>query len=463
MFRTALLALPLCLAFAADPDWKAANAETLRHFQALIRMNTADPPGGEGPAVDYLRKVLEAEGLQVGVYTMEPNRPNLVVRLKGNGRKRPVLIMGHTDTVNIEASKWKDHGPFSADRAGGYIYGRGTVDDKDNLIASLMTILLLKRQGVALDRDVIFLAEAGEEGKASIGIGFMVNQHWPEVDAEYCLAEGGGVSRRAGRTLAMTVTTTEKVPNRARLIATGTAGHGSVPRVDNSIARLSRAVARVSDWEPPMKLNDTTRTYFERLATISSPEDAARFNGLLNPEKSKAIQQEMRVKDPYHYSTLRSSISPTIFRAGYRQNVIPAEAEAMLDIRLVPNEDVEGFFAELKRQIADDSIQIIRDARLREPAAPSRLDTEMFQTLEKIQKDVYPGAITLPGMLTGATDMAQLRAKGVQCYGIGPLIDLEDLELGYGPHSDQERILEDELYRFVRFQYAVVRDIAGTR
>ena len=456
-----LLALPFCLAVAAEPDWKAVNEETLRHFRAVVQMNTADPPGGEAPVVEYLRKVLEGEGLQPAIFTIEPNRPNLVVRLKGSGAKRPVLIMGHTDTVNIEPSKWKEHGPFSADRAGGYIYGRGTTDDKDNLIASLMTVLLLKRQGLRLDRDVIFLAEAGEEGRATIGIEFMVNEHWPEIDAEYCLAEGQGVSRRAGRIMAMAVATSEKVPNRARLVATGTAGHGSVPRADNAIARLSRAVARVSDWEPPMKLNDTTRTYFERLASISPPEEAARFNGLLNPEKTKAVQQEMRVRDPLHYSMLRSSISPTIFKGGYRQNVIPAEAEATLDIRLVPDEDVEAFFADLKRQIADDSIQVIRDARLREPAFPSRLDTEMFKTLEKMQREIYPGAITLPAMPTWATDMAPLRAKGMQCYGVGPLTDSEDLESGYGPHSDQERILEDELYRFVRFHYAVVKEIAA--
>lgn len=463
MSRIALLSLSLAAALGAEPAWKSVNEETLRHFQAIVRMNTADPPGGEAPVVDYLKKVLEAEGLKPSVYELEARRPNLVVRLKGTGAKRPVLLMGHTDTVNIEPSKWKDHGPFSADRAGGYIYGRGTSDDKDNVIASLMTVLLLKREGVKLDRDVIFLAEAGEEGKAEIGINYMVSQHWPEIDAEFCLAEGPGIFRRAGKIQAMVVATSEKVPNRARLVATGTSGHGSVPRVDNAIARLSRAVARAAEWEPPMKLNDTTRAYFERLATISPPADAARFNGLLNPERSAAIQREMRVKDPLHYSMLRSSISPTVFKAGYRLNVIPAEAEAILDIRLVPDEDVDGFFAELKRVIDDDSIRIVREARQREPAPPSRLDSEMFKALGTAQQEVYPGAITLPGMPTWATDMAPLRARGMQCYGVGPLSDLEDLELGYGPHSDQERILEEELYRFVRFQYSVVKDLAAAR
>ena len=144
-------------------------------------------------------------------------------------------------------------------------------------------------------------------------------------------------------------------------------------------------------------------------------------------------------------------------------NVIPAEAEATLDIRAVPDEDFDGFFAEMKRQIGDDKVEIVRAAQYRKPAAPSKTGTEMFRVLERTQNRLYPGALTLPTMLTGATDMAQLRVKGVQCYGIGPLVDEEDGPKGFGPHSDQERILEDELYRFVRFQYEAVLEIAKGR
>ena len=144
----------------------------MRHFQALVRMDTSDPPGNEVPAVEYLKRILEAEGIEAKVFALDPQRPNLVARLRGNSSKRPLLIMAHTDTVNIDPKKWK-HGPFSATREGGYVYGRGTVDDKDNVTSSLMTMLLLKRSKVALDRDVIFLAEAGEEGNVKFGIEFM--------------------------------------------------------------------------------------------------------------------------------------------------------------------------------------------------------------------------------------------------------------------------------------------------
>src|SRR5688500_5390311 len=180
-------------------DWRAVETETMQHFQAILRLDTSDPPGIEKPVVDYLRQVLEREGIAVEVFALEPNRPNLVARLKGNGSKRPILIMGHTDVVNVDPAKWI-HPPFSATRADGYVYGRGAVDDKDNVVASLMLMLTLKRMNVPLDRDVIFLAESGEEGSTRVGIQYMVNQHFPHIDAEYCLAEGGSVSRMGGKT-----------------------------------------------------------------------------------------------------------------------------------------------------------------------------------------------------------------------------------------------------------------------
>ncbi|MCW5966492.1 MAG: M20/M25/M40 family metallo-hydrolase [Bryobacterales bacterium] len=452
-----------CLCPAQNLDWRELDAETLKHFQALVRINTTDPPGNEQPAVDYLKEVLEAEGFEVKIFTKWPRRPNLVARLKGSGKKKPVLMMAHTDTVNIDPKKWVDHGPFSADLADGHIYGRGTVDDKDNLTASLMAMLLLKRSGVALDRDVIFLAESGEEGNTRVGIKFMVEEHWPEIEAEFCLAEGGGVALDNGRLLSMNVATAEKVPARTILKAVGNAGHGSVPLADNAIARLSAAVAKAAAWRTPMKLNDTTRTYFERLATVSTPEQAERYNRLTDPEHSAEVQEYLRLHEPRHYSMLRTSISPTIIQAGYRMNIIPSEGEATLDIRAVPDEDYDAFFAALKTEIGDDSIELERMLAERKPGKPSPLDTEMFRLLEQKQKEHYPGAITLPSMLTGATDMAFLRERGVAAYGIGPAIDVQDAPKGYGAHSDRERILEKELYRFVRFNYEVIREIAAAQ
>lgn len=450
-------------------DWKKIEAETLQHFSALIRINSTDPGGSEQPMVEYLKAVFDKEGIESKVFQIENfadpsiKRPNLVARLRGNGTKKPILIMGHTDTVNIDPAKWK-HGPFSAHREDGYIYGRGTLDNKQDVVACLMTMLILKRQNVKLDRDVIFLAEAGEEGATSVGIAFMVSQHYKEIDAEYCLAEGGLVTRTAGKLRSVTVETTEKLPSGVRLIATGVAGHGSMPLRSNPVAHIAQAVAKVAAWQPPMRMNDTTRTYFERLATVSSPEERARYNGLLDPEKTDAIQEYLAVNEPMHSSMLRTSISPNIIKAGYRRNVIPSEAEATLDIRALPDEDLPKFYETLKSVINDPAIKIVRDmTSTRPPAAPSGLNNEAFRAIEQLAGKHYPGVPVLPLMMTGATDMAFLRAKGMQCYGLGPIIDTEDGPKGFGWHSDQERITEEALYRHAKFHFEIVEKLAAAK
>jgi len=448
---------------AVEPAWATVQDETLAHFQALVRFDTTDPPGREEPAAQYLKAVLEKEGLAVRTFELEPGRPNIVARLKGTGRRRPLLLMAHTDTVNVDAAKWT-HPPFSATRDGGHVYGRGTVDDKDNVTANLMTVLWLKRLGVPLDRDVIFLAESGEEGSTRVGIQFMVNQHFDEIDAEYCLAEGGGLTRTGGQVKYATIQTTEKTPRAIEIVSKGTAGHGSIPRKDNPIVRLSAAVAAVGRWRPPVRLNETTGTYFKRLADLSPPEVAARYRALLSldPKVVADADDWLFEHEPRHSSMLRSSASPNIFTAGYRVNVIPSDAKATIDVRLLPGED-PAVFLDMVRAVVDDvTLEVQWGQRESRPGTdPVSLSSEAFRVLEGAVRRSY-GVETLPTMGTGATDMAFLRAKGMQCYGIGPALDEEDAVRGFGAHSDQERILESELHRFVRFTWEAVTTLAAS-
>jgi len=467
--RSAILLLSIGLISATRgslqaPDWTRIEEETLRHFQALVRAETADPPGNEQPAAEYLKKILEADGIPVQILALEPKRPNVVARLKGNGRKRPLLIMGHTDVVNVDPKKWT-HPPFSATREGGYIYGRGTVDDKDNVVAALMVMLMLKRQNVPLDRDVIFLAEAGEEGSTRVGIGYMVSQQFPQIDAEYCLAEGGGVTRVAGQVKFASVQTLEKIPRGIELTARGISGHGSVPLKSNAIVHLAAAVSKIASWKPPIRLNDTTRAYFKRLASISSPEDGKRYLDAVGTDAALASAADdfFLDREPRHASMLRTSISPNIIQGGYRINVIPSEAKATLDVRQHPDDDPKAFLEEVRNVVNDPAVEVIWTARdVRPSTGTARLDSEGFRTIEANITKHYQ-TLTLPTMATGATDMAYVRAKGVQCYGIGPATDIEDGPKGFGAHSDQERILERELHRFVRFNYDVVADLARSR
>ena len=466
--RVARLALLALLAFisiahsqAQEPNWSQIEEETMRHFQAILRLDTSNPPGNETLVVEYLKSVLDKEGIETRVFANDPKRANLIARLRGNGKKRPVLIMGHTDVVTVDPTKWK-YPPFSATREGGYVYGRGATDDKDNVVACLMVMLMLKRMNTPLDRDVIFLAEASEEGGGADGIAYMVREHFDEIDAEYCFAEGGGVVRSGGKIQYAAVATTEKISRGARLVARGISGHGSVPLRSNAIVHLANAVAKVAAWRTPVRLNDTTRAYFERLAKLSPPDAAARYQKLLRPGNSDDVQEYLAINEPRLNSTLRTSISPNIIKGGYRSNVIPSEAEATLDIRALPDEDMAWFFDEMKKVIDDPAIEIVRGGNSRPGSPPSRLDTEAFRALEEANKNVY-STVTLPTMLTGATDMAQLRAKGVQCYGVGPMTDSEDGPKGFGAHSDQERLLEESIHKFVRFHLDIVLNLAKAR
>ena len=442
-----------------QPNWAKLEEETMKHFQAIIRINSSDPPGNEAPVVEYVKGVLDREGISTQVFSIDPRRPNLVARLKGNGKKKPVLIMGHTDVVSIDSTKWK-FPAYSATRDGGYVYGRGTVDDKDNVVAALMVMLILKRMNVVLDRDVIFLAEAGEEGNVRYGIDYMVREHWPEIEAEYCFAEGGGVTRKGGTIEYAGIATTEKMGRGVKLVSRGTAGHGSVPLQNNAIVHLSLAIAKIAAWQTPMRLNETTRAFFERLASISPPDEADRYRALLDGKGAQQAQEYFAAKDPRLYSVLRTSISPNIIQGGYRSNVIPSEAEATLDIRALPDEDMDHLLDEMKRVINDSQVEIIPNTGGRRPGSrPSRLDTDAFRAAEAAVKKVYNTA-AIPTMLTGATDMAFVRAKGVECYGIGPMADAEDGPKGFGAHSDQERILEESLHKFVQFNWEVIYNLA---
>jgi acetylornithine deacetylase/succinyl-diaminopimelate desuccinylase-like protein len=446
-----------------QPDWPQLEDETMRHFQSLVRFDTTDPPGGEEPAAQYLKGVLEKEGIPVQVFTLEPRRLNIVARLKGNGSKRPLLIMGHTDTVNVDPSKWT-HPPFSAAREGGWVYGRGTIDDKDNVTAALMTMVMLKRLNVPLARDVIFLAEAGEEGTTRVGIQFMVEQHYGDIDAEYCLAEGGGVTRTGGQVKFASVQTAEKIPRAIELTARGISGHGSVPLLTNPIVHLANAVGAAAAWKGELRINETTGAYFKRLADISTAAEAKQYRAALSldPKVVASAYDYFMENEPRHASMLRSSISPNIFEAGYRINVIPSDAKASLDVRLLPDEDPDKFLEQVRKVINDPAVTVQFAARNRPGTPVARLETEAFRTVEGAVKRHY-NSITLPTMSTGATDMSYLRAKGMQCYGIGPATDSEDGPKGFGSHSDQERILEVELHRFVRFNWDVVTELAAVR
>jgi acetylornithine deacetylase/succinyl-diaminopimelate desuccinylase-like protein len=439
-------------------DWDKLRPEILQHYRSLVQLDTTS--GHETRAVEYLKKALEGEGIPTQIFALNPARANLVARLKGNGSKRPLLILAHTDVVGVSREKWPVD-PFGAVMKDGYIWGRGSKDDKPVLTANLIAMLMLKRLGTQLDRDVIFLAESGEEADLEgVGINYMVREHFAEIDAEFAMTEGGGARIDGGRVTRVSIGTAEKLPARVRLVARGTAGHGSVPRLDNALMHLGAAVDKVGRWETPMRLNDTTRTYFEKMAAISPPERASMYKALLDPKTAADAQKFLRNNSPGEYSMLRTSVVPTILKAGVGANVIPSEAEATLDIRALPDENIDAFYTEMAKVIADPAVKIERLPQTRPPSPASKLGTEMYRAMERAAGSIYPGATVIPSMSTGASDQAQLRAKGIQSYGVGPASTESD-EVNYPAHGDVERLAESSLYPFVQYVWNVVVEVAG--
>jgi len=440
------------------PNWDTLRPEILQHYRSLVQLDTTS--GHETRAVEYLKKVLEGEGIPTQTFALNPARANLVARLKGNGSKRPLLILAHTDVVGVAREKWPVD-PFGAALKDGYIWGRGSKDDKPVLTANLIAMLMLKRLGVQLDRDVIFLAESGEEADLEgVGMNYMVREHFAEIDAEFAMTEGGGADIDRGRVTRVNIGTAEKVPARVRLVATGTAGHGSVPRLDNPLIHLGAAIQKVGLWQTPMRLNETTRSYFEKLAAISPPDRAAIYKALLDPKTADGAQKFLREHSPGEYSMLRTSVVPTILKAGVGANVIPSDAEATIDIRALPDENVAAFYAEMAKVIDDPAIKIDPVPATRPASPASKLTTEMYQAMERAAKAIYPNATVIPSMSTGASDMAQLRAKGIQSYGVGPASTQDD-QINYPAHGDVERLAESSLYPFVQYVWNVVVEVAG--
>jgi acetylornithine deacetylase/succinyl-diaminopimelate desuccinylase-like protein len=440
---------------AADPA--AWRDETVQILSALVKIDTSNPPGNETRAAEYLKALFAKEGIESEIVESAPGRGSLVARLKGNGKKRPLLLMGHIDVVGVERDKWTVD-PFAAIIKDGYLYGRGASDDKGMVAANAEVFLQLHRAKTPLDRDVIFLAEAGEEGTTEFGIDFLVEKHWEKIDSEYALNEGGDFVLQNGKLLYAGVSSTEKLPRGLRVMARGSSGHGSMPRLDNAVTHLGAAVGKIGSWQPPMRLNETTRAFFAGLAKISPPEEARMYTRLSDP----AVQEKLRATNIRLNSMLRTSIVPTIIRGGFRENVIPAEAEATLDVRALPDENIDQLIETLRKLVNDPEVTIERrGAGQRRPAAsPSRLDSDMFHALERAQQKVFPGSATLPVMQTGATDSAQLRAKGVQAYGIGiPKTDEDTRRV----HGNDERIPIEAVGKFVEYLYAAVIDVAGAK
>ncbi len=430
-------------------------------LQGLVKLPTEQPRGDEILAAKFLKEKLDAEGIASEIFEPEPGRASIVARVKGNGGKKPLLLLGHLDVVTVERHEWS-FDPFGAEIKDGIIYGRGTGDDKGVVAGSFQVLLMLHRLEVPLDRDVIFLGVADEEAGGLKGITYMLENHRDAIDAELAINEAGyGVFDRDFNYTRFLIQTAEKTPRGIDLLAKGTSGHGSVPTKDNPVGTLARAVGRLFDYETPVQLNDTTREIFTRLAEQAPPEEAGVYREILTGDPSADAQEKLREIAPVYYSMIRTSIVPTIFEGGYLKNVIPSESRATVDIRATPQEDPEELFSRLKRIMNEPNVDLTPHVVTRPRHQPSGTRTDVFLAFESVLGRRHPDAMVLPWMSTGATDSAQLRAAGIESYGFGP--GAPEWDLFSGIHGKDEYLYVKAFEDYVEILWEVVVETAGTR
>lgn len=412
-----------------------------QYLTELIRLDTTNPPGNETRVAEYLEGVARAHGISAELLGPDPARLNFVARLRGSGEARPLLLMAHSDVVPADRTQWTAD-PFGAELRAGHIYGRGAQDDKDLLAAELAVLVELKLRDVKLRRDIILLAEADEES-GSTGIQWLIRNAWAAIDAEAAFNEGGMAQDLASSVRLFQIQTSEKIPTRVVLTSHGTAGHASLPRPDNPIVHLARAILRL-ETEQPVRLNVTTRRYLAQIALLPDHRWLAPLLPRLESAiTAQAAASQIRARDPELDAQLRTTVSPTLLRAGLKINVIPNTAEAQIDVRRLPNESREEVLWRFRRLINDSAVEVTSAEGQEMPTTePSSIDSPVYRLMERVLAASAPRAVVVPYMSRGATDGSFLRQKGMAVYGV-PVFLKEDAESR--AHGNDERILPANL------------------
>ena len=442
---------------ASTPDFDALGFEAAERLGEYLRVRTVNPPGNETAGARWLQRVLATEGIAAEIYESSQGRGNLYARLPGNGSKRPIVLLSHIDVVPTVDSAWQV-GPWSGETRHGAVWGRGALDMKGTGIVELMTLIALKRRGVPLSRDVILVANADEE-TGSTGAEWFVREKKALLrNAEFLLNEGGhNRLSTEGRTEYYGIGVTEKVPYWLRLTARGSAGHGSIPRPDNAAARISRALGRIAAWRTPVRLTPPAERYFKDLSTREA--DPRRRRWLADPAAALRDPAGLRffASNLYYDAILRNTVSITVLKGSETTNVIPPEASAELDVRLLPGERPPDFVRALREVIADSLVEIT-PLRPERQATTSPLDGPMMEAIRGAVEAMEPGALITTPMLAGYTDSYYYRSIGIGAYGISPFrLTEEDART---VHGNDERVTVENLRFGVEFMYRIVEQVA---
>jgi acetylornithine deacetylase/succinyl-diaminopimelate desuccinylase-like protein len=439
-----------------SPD-KALEEEAVSLLSRYIQIDTTNPPGDEIQAAQFFKAIFDREGIEARIIESEPGRGNIYARLRGNGATKAVMLLNHMDVVPADAKLWKE-APFSGTVKDGYIWGRGALDMKGPAIVELITLLALKRNNVPLRGDVVFLGTADEEAGGALGAGFLLEKH-PDLfeDVGVVLNEGGGIRLGAeGKVQSYSVSVAEKAPLWLRLTATGTPGHGATPGRDEAVNKLVLALGRLITYQSPIKVVPEVQKFFADTAAGEPESRRKQHQDLRTALKDPAFAAEF-AKNPRNNASVRNTIAVTGLKASDKVNVIPAQASAEIDARLLPGEDPQAFIGELRRVISDESIKI--EVLLSFPATTSPAHPDAMKAIQELAKTYDSDAPVVAPLVRGFTDCHLFRAKGIPCLGFMPLRNLPSEE-GL-VHGVNERISRDSLRSGLRSMYELVLKLAG--
>jgi acetylornithine deacetylase/succinyl-diaminopimelate desuccinylase-like protein len=436
-------------------DWDQLLKEATHYLQEYLRIDTVNPPGNEVEGARFFKNIFDAESIPCQVFEPSPGRGSLLATLKGTSKKRPILLLNHIDVVPVEKERWTVD-PFEGIVQDGYLYGRGALDDKSMGIIEMMTLLILQRKKVPLERDVLFFAAADEETGGKWGIQWAMENVSSLRRSEYALNEGGYVIlNETGDPDRYEISNGQKIVFQLQLKAKGTSGYASMPHSDNPNVKLIHALEAVTKWETPYNVLPMVKEFFLKMAPKQPPDERKFFEdiekGLHDPSFSARL-----TTNPIYNAMVRDTISLTILQAGSKANVIPSESSATLDCRLIPGSSKENFLKEIKERLGDE---IEAEGKMEgKSIPPSPFNTDLFQAIQKFAISNDPDCPVVPFLLPGATDSRFLRERGITTYDFCPF-RLPEKEI-MRVHGNDERIALENLRFGIRMLMEVIKEVA---
>jgi acetylornithine deacetylase/succinyl-diaminopimelate desuccinylase-like protein len=446
--------------YAQPPPLSRDQQRARDIYKELIEINTVTATGDTANAAQAMAARLLAGGFaaaDVQVFTPAPRKGNLVARLRGTGPRKPILLVAHLDVVEARREDWSTD-PFTLVEKDGYFYGRGTSDDKLMAAAFVSNLIRYKEVGYKPERDIIMALETDEEilDRDTLGMQWLVKHHRDLIDAEFALNEGGGVGARKGKPLMHGLQTCEKVPANFVLEVKNRGGHSSLPTRDNAIYRLADGLARLSRFDFPMKLNETTRAWLEKMAALQDPQVGADMRSAASPKPDPTAVARLSAH-PVYNAQLRTTCVATLLEGGHAFNALPQVARATVNCRVLPGESMDDVRKTLVQVLADDQIAVT-PTWVHVASKPSSLHPELVQVVTRLTGDLWPGVPVIPTMSAGATDGSFLRNAGIPTYGhSGVANDMDDVRI----HGKDERVPVKSFYDAQEYLYRLVRQLAG--